>query len=304
MSSIVLTILPLFILVLVGAGIKLLKIATDEWVHVLNKFALYLSVIPFVVYNLEHTDKNEILNAKLILVNFAVLIAVIFITWAVTRALKCDTGIANTYILSVFFGNIGYIGLPFVTAFYPEGGGMVGLQIGIYTILLFTLGIFLVQWRSARQISAKNIIVSLIKNPLLLSVFVGVALMVFQIKLPMFLDEPLRLLMVGSTPMVLIAIGIFLAQKIKFDRDFWHALAISLLKIVALPAIFLLTAKVFGFGKEFDISILESGMPVGITIFALTDMYVLRAKLVANTIILSTILSAVSLTILTAIVRG
>jgi len=303
MIQILSSITPLFILLFVGVLARLLKIADLEWVKVLNKFALYLGFIPLMIYSIGHADKASITNTKLILVNFGVILIIIFATLIVTKLLKMGSETANAYILGIFFGNTAYLGLPFIAALYPGSEGLISVHIAIYSVLLLSIGTALVKCGKLTGASCIGISKKLITDPLLISIFVGFFLLYFDIALPKVIDESLRLLSSSLTPVVLVALGIFVGQKMEFNKDFLHAGIITFCKLIISPILFLIAWKVFGFGSDFKISILESAMPVGIMIFALADVHGLKKQIVANAVILSTLASCVTLTILAALVQ-
>lgn len=298
MWSILGTVAPLFIIILVGVLARVAKIANSHWVEILNKVGLYVGFVPLIIYSLAHTRKETILNSQIIIINLAILAGVVLLTWLFTKLLRLKTELANTYILGIFFGNVAYLGLPFITSIYKEAAGLVSVHVAIYLVILLTLGVILMEGKAIMKKGWYQVFIKSLKNPLLLAVITGLFLLFFEIKIPVMIDEALRILAQSSSPVVLVALGIFLAQKIKFDADFGHALIISVLKLLVLPLVFVITWKFFGLAGNFNVSILEAGMPVAITVFAFAEIYPLRKQVVANSIIISTVLSAITLTAL------
>lgn len=296
MWSILGTVAPLFIIILVGVLARLTRVANNHWVEILNKVGLYVGFVPLIIYSLAHTRKETILDSQMILINLVILTGVVLVMWIITKLLHFKTELANTYILGIFFGNVAYLGLPFITSIYKEAAGLVSVHVAIYLVVLLTLGVVILEGKAIVKKGGWQVFVKSLKNPLLLAVVVGLILLFFEIKIPAMLDEALRILAQSSSPVVLVALGIFLAQKIKFDADFGHALIISVLKLLVLPLVFVITWKFFGLAGNFNVSILEAGMPVAITVFAFAEIYPLRKQVVANSIVISTVLSAITLT--------
>jgi len=303
MLSVFITIAPLFLIILVGVMLRLTKIANQDWAPVLNKFGLYGGFVPLVIYTLANTSRAEIFNFPMIGVNAGILIGVMLLALLVTKILAVKTDLANSYITGIFFGNVAYLGFPFVTSLYPSAGGLSSALIAIYTVVFLIFGVAILERQSLHKRHFFKVVIKALLHPLLLAVIIGLAILLLDIKLPIILNETLSILGKSSSPVVLVALGIFLAQPIKINADFWHALVISVIKLTILPALFFIVAYFAGFQLPWKISILDAGMPLAITMFAFTEVYALRKAVVANTIIISTILSVITLTALAILVR-
>ncbi len=286
---------PLFLIILIGVVLRLTKIADNHWVEILNKFGLYGGFVPLVIQALAHTNRQEILNGQLVLVNAGLLISAVLLTWLITSWLKVKAELANSYVLGIFMGNVAYLGFPFITALYPATAGVASLHLAIYLIVLLTLGVAIMERKALKKKHWGKVVAHAFFNPLFLAVIIGLALLFSGITLPKAVDDTLGLLAKSSSPVVLVALGIFLARKIKIDADFWHALVISSVKLLVLPAVFFVLALALGRLPDFRVSILDAGMPLAVTVFAFTEIYPLRKQVVANTIVISTILSAFTL---------
>jgi len=95
----------------------------------------------------------------------------------------------------------------------------------------------------------------------------------------------------SASPVVLISLGIFLYRKIEYKNIWGNVLLISVLKMLALPAIFYLWGKISGHLDTFSISVMMAGLPPAVTSFALSDRYPMNKQLVVSVIFLNTILS-------------
>jgi hypothetical protein len=49
--------------------------------------------------------------------------------------------VVNTYVISVFFSNVGYLGFPILSSLIPHSEGLVSMHVALYTLILFTFGI-------------------------------------------------------------------------------------------------------------------------------------------------------------------
>lgn len=312
---IITAILPIFILI--GIGIVLQKMlprqpkssqllchiglgSCETWTTVLNKYALYLALPALIFSSLAQASTENLLPATLILFTTLLLIASIIVTYTVCTLFKASPTLRNTYIFGVFFGNIAFIGPPFILSLYgTEVLGSLSIIIAIHIAVAFSLGLLILERsKHHNHIDWHTIITTLIKNPLLLSVISGLLILLSGISLPTSITTAISMLGASASPVVLVAMGTFIATEWHPRGHIGHTIAISLLKLMGLPLLFLIIGvSLFTPTILRDISILEAAMPVAISNFALAEIYPMDKKITANAIILSTILAVVTLSV-------
>ena len=135
------------------------------------------------------------------------------------------------------------------------------------------------------------------RNPLLISVILGLIVGSLGITIPPILLKSLDMITASVTPTVLIVIGLFIGKSQIGKLTEWIPVVFfTLLTLVILPTIFYFGVKLFGFEpNQFSSSIIQAAMPLAITPFALADKYNLNKDFIARSIVLSTILAVVSL---------
>ena len=94
-----------------------------------------------------------------------------------------------------------------------------------------------------------------------------------------------------------------MTKKVAFNRELVHSLSISFIKLILMPAIFFGVFYKFHIGKDFNVSIIESAMPLAITPFALAEIYPLNKQVIAISIFFSTTFSILTLTFLVSILN-
>lgn len=296
-------VLPVFLLVLLGAGCRLASPRCATWEHGLNQFGLYIAFPALIINSLLKVRGSFSLDGEIYLLNTGLLVLLILIPFAVTRLLKLEKKLANTYTICLFFGNIGYLGFPVISRLLggPESGltpAMVEtsltLHISLYNIVLFSLGLLILE-HSRGQSGGARIARSIALNPLLLSVVIGIALAIFDIPLPGAVEEIITLLSNSATAVVLFGLGLFLPD-VRFERrTLKHVAALTVLSLAAVPALFLAAAALVHPGREFSVSILEAAMPLAVSPFVLGATYPLDRPVIAATILVSTALSVVTI---------
>lgn len=317
MEAILQAILPVFLLIGIGVLIKIVQQARstrtqrllkkirhedDQWSTVLNKFALYIALPALILHSLSNTARDDLASKETLLATIVLLVFFALIVLLIVRVIGLRKDVANSYFMCAFFGNVAYIGPPFILSLLPNVGGTISILIALHVGIAFTLGIYVLEVSKYGSCGAKCVAKNVITNPLILSVLTGLLILFFNVQLPVVLDRALAMLGSSASPVVLIAIGLFLAKKIRFDKALAHATIISTLKLVCLPLLFIVTYKLFHQTSpvDFTVSILEAGMPVALTNFALTEMYPMDRRIVAKAIIISTVLALLSLTALSS----
>jgi len=203
MQLIIQTLLPLIFLVGLGSVLKK-TIADDTWTIVLNKLAVYLLFPALIFSGVIKVELESIDDFSFIYGNFILLILIIATLYFGLKYMGFTKSIINTYVISVFFGNVGYLGFPILSSLIPNSEGLVSIHVALYTLILFTFGIGVLEFSVHKKLSSK-ILIDVLKNPLLLAVLFAIILLATDTKLPFVISKTIDLLAGGATPIILIS---------------------------------------------------------------------------------------------------
>lgn len=292
MLDVILKILPLFLLIGVGAILKASGLAKDSWVSVMNSLALYVAFPALVFSSLTSTDT---VHYGSFFLNSAFLIITTVIAFVILKVLKVRTKLRNAYLLCIMFANSAYLGLPVVSSVLPESLAEAGVIVASYIVVVFTLGIFLLESSKKDGSNFLQVLLRALKNPLLIAALLGILCVQFNVKIPVFIDSTIGMVSSAASPLVLFAIGIFIVKEVKFEKALLHAGILSVFRLLLIPLVFFFIGSFLFTGRDFSVMMIESAMPVAITVFALSEMYPIDKKVVAYTIVVSTVLSVVSI---------
>jgi len=299
MQLIIQTLLPLMLLIALGAVLKR-TIADDSWTAVLNKLSIYLLFPALIFSGMIKVKLETIDNFSFIYGNFILLVTIIFTLYFGLRYIGFKKSMVNTYVISVFFGNVGYLGFPILSSLIPNSEGLVSMHVALYTLILFTFGIGVLEFSVHKRLNPK-ILVDTLKNPLLLAVLFSIVILAFEIRLPFVVLKTVELLAGGATPIILISLGIFLARELP-KVEYKHVVGLVGLKLFVVPMIFLLYFYLAGQSEVLAISVLEAGMPMAITPFILAELYPMEREIIAIGIVVSCLLSVFTLPLLMVLV--
>ena len=288
------TVLPLFLIIFTGLLFSRTKAASEKWVDVLNKYALWIGFPALVIASLMHLDLEGESYLKLIIINSVYIVICMLLAFPVAKIFGLSVKFRSSLFLILSFGNVAYLGIPVLNnAFGNEVLPVAAIISAVYVFWLLTLAILLIEIFGEEKTNLKKLGLSLAQNPLLLSVFIGLAIVVLKIKLPEFVAETIHLFADSVTAVVLFSLGIFLGlQKIGRPKEWLQVAVLALVTMLVLPFIFYEAINWIPFqSTNFKATILDAAMPLGVTPYVLAVQYKLKTTLVARIIVFGTLLS-------------
>lgn len=288
------TVLPLFLVIFTGILFSRTKAASIHWIDILNKYALWIGFPALVVASLMHLELNGQSCSRLIVTNSVYIVICMLLAFPLASVFKLPNRTKRSLFLILSFGNVAYLGIPVLQNAFGEAVLPVAAIISaVYVFWLLTLGIILIEINGEEKFALKKLFFSLLKNPLLISVFVGLLIVVFNIKLPEIAEKTILLFSNSVTAVVLFSLGIFLGlHKTGKPKEWVTALTFTLITILVLPFIFYFTIKNTGMDTlQLKATILDSAMPLGLTPYAISVQYNLEVSLVSRIVVLATLLS-------------
>ena len=288
------TVLPLFLIIFTGLLFSQTRAANEKWVEVLNKYALWIGFPALVIASLMHLDLEGESYLKLILINSGYIVICMLLAFPVAKVFGLSIKFRSSLFLILSFGNVAYLGIPVLNnAFGNEVLPVAAIISAVYVFWLLTLAILLIEIFGEKKTNLKKLGLSLLQNPLLLSVFIGISIVALKIKLPAFVAETIHLFADSVTAVVLFSLGIFLGiQKIGRLKEWLQVAVLSLTTMLLLPFIFYEVINWIPLSSNsFKATILDAAMPLGVTPYVLAVQYKLETTLVARIIVFGTLLS-------------
>ncbi|MBE6827880.1 MAG: AEC family transporter [Ruminococcaceae bacterium] len=146
------------------------------------------------------------------------------------------------YKFAVSFGNVGYMVLPLAQAVVGEEGVFFCSGVLIpFNIFQFTYGMYLMKGKGS--FNAKSLIV----NPGIISVAIGLPLFILSVKLPAIIMTPISHIASLNTPLAMLMFGTYLSKtelKKMFLRK--ETYAVAFIKLIIVPLISLAAYKLLG----------------------------------------------------------
>lgn len=285
-------ILPIFIVASIGFLLRR-NLGLDK--QALSKLTFY-AFSPALVFS--SLVNSQIPGSEMVqLAAFALIVTLLIggLTLLVSRLLRLSRIDTMALLLVVMFVNGGNYGLTLNRLRYGEDGlARAAVFFVVSTILVFTLGVFIASMGNANWRTSLS---RLIRLPAFYAVVLAVVIYWFDIGLPQPLLRGIELAGDGAIPVMLVVLGMQIADLSELGRV-WLAAPATVLRLVVAPIIAVIVASWIGLeGLGWATSIIEASMPTAVVVTILAVEFGVRPSLVTSTVVLTTLLSAVTLPI-------
>lgn len=203
-------------------------------------------------------------------------------------------------------GNVGFLGVPMLVLLMGERAiGPVMLVLAVDLVVFGSLIVILITGSRDGRMSLgvlRTVGVGLLKNPMIVSIVLGLAWSGLNLPLPRPLNEFVSLLGAAATPGALFAIGASLASKsaermqvagwLTFAKLILHPLAVAFAALVLFPVD----------PYSASVMIAAAALPVAGNVYILAQHYGVAPHRVSASILISTALSVVTVSAVIALV--
>ncbi len=299
---------PVFIVIIVGYLLKKIGWINEDFIKAANKINFRITLPVLLIQDLMQTDFHQAFDGKFIIFCATVTSICFMGSWVGAKLLLKDKEITGEFVQASFRSSAAVLGAAFVVNIYGNTG-MVPLMI-IGAVPLYNIYSVIVLSAECPQkgvTQEKTIITTLkgiITNPIIIGIIIGVLLSVFQVDFPKVVDNTMTNFAKISTPLALLAIGGAFDFGKAIKKVIPAAVA-TFLKLVGFAAIFLPLAIYIGFREEKLMAlIIMLGSPTTPSCFIMAKSMKSEGTLTSSVVVLSTMLSAFTLTAIIFIVKS
>lgn len=288
------------ILLVVGLG-ALVQRFHPLHIPTLSKLQIYLFVPAFLFVRVFDSTLSwrEIAG-----IAGAVLLAELLLAiplWVLLRRLQVRQNAIAVVVLSGVVFNAGNFGIPLAERAWGSAGGAVQALIAMMSNLtLWGLGYGLMAVLAGQK---REAVWGYLKLPMLYVLALAFALRAAKVTLPSALGYPLHLIADGLVPLALVTLGAQLAQQARWPR--WRVIVPLLaLKLLAMPLV--MAGVVWALGLwpwPGALLIVASAAPTAVNTFLMTLEQGGDAELAADCVFWTTLVSAVTVTLVLAVVQ-
>lgn len=265
-----------------------------------SRMAYYIFAPAFVFDLLSQADAQ--LGQALRMVAFVLVVyaGCGLLGFLVARALRRPREVIAAYVLMAVYSNSGNFGLS-LTEFRFGGEALVLSTIYFLaiTVLGFVVGVAAAGWARGGSGAA---IVAVLKTPALIAVVPALFFVVTGTPVPDLIGRITGLLGRATIPLMLVTLGVQLAQveKPRINRD---VIAASAIRLIGGPVLAFLVVPILGLGGlERSVGILQASTPVAVTTTIIALEYELAPDYVTTTLLFSTVASLVTMTVVLSLI--
>ena len=303
MLAILAVIAPIFALICFGYGAVHFKLFPAEGVKALIAFVNNFATPCLLFYSILTSDFRAAFALSIIgpfylgaIICFAIGIVIARKFFGDRPGQAVSVGFAGTFTNTVL------VGLPIMTRAYGEAALPVTFSIiGVHGAILLTVGMVTMELtRRDGQPLGKTLVVAVrrvVSNPLIWGIAAGIIGTFLNLQLIEPAAAFFQMMAQAVVPVALFGIGGALTE-FKLSENWKQALVASLIKLILHPAIaYVLMIWVLHVPMEIArYGILLSAMPAGINIYVFATYYDRGVSVAANTILIATVFSAVTIT--------
>ncbi len=296
MESILISLFPLIGLILSGYVLKRKKVVVDGFWLGAEKLNYYILFPAMLFGNLAQAKiELEMINT-IILVLLTVLLLSCSSLYVIRKIYQIRPYRFGVYMQSNIRFNT-YMGLAIVAAlFHQQGMTMLAIILAISIPIVNVISVLALTQQETMNI--RQISLSLLKNPLIISCIVGVLFNLSGFEIWQVADSFLKQLAACSLPLGLLCVGAAL-QFSALQKDLRPLLFNTFSRLLIMPLLALMVCKWFELSQlETQIFVLYFALPTASASYILTKVLGGDSQLMAGIISLQTLCSAVTIPII------
>lgn len=265
-----------------------------------SRMAFYIFSPCLVFVSLERVKISGGEFGRLAFFTLAVSIAIGCLAYLFGRSLKGERHLIASMVVASMFVNSGNYGLAATKFAFGEEALARALVCFVFgTVIVYSLGVLIA---SMGKFSAGQATRNLLMVPAIYGLVAAGLVRQMNWEVPLFLDRSVSMLGDASIPLMLVILGLQIAEARVWPRDRIVLIGASaFLQLVVTPLIALLLAHWMGLtGTARQAGVLQASMPAAVVTTVLAVQYDLDKTLVSGVVVVTTILSPLTLTPLIA----
>lgn len=310
MQAILNVALPIFGVILAGYLAGRWRILGGDSTAALNAFVSYFALPVLFFGSLARTPVAAVLDPGLML-GFGIVVLVTFGLGMLATRVVAGGGLAAMSLqgIAASWGNVGYMGVPLCLAAFGEAGLPPAMLTVIVTaVIAMVLGVMLIELEVAAGHGPLRTFLraafNVARNPLPLSIALGIAVSAVGLPIPTPVEKWLDLLGAAAAPCALFAIGLFLSDR-SVRSGLAEASLATLVKLLVQPLLALAVLPLFvDLGSvPGKVALLMASLPTAANAFVLAKQFDLQVEQNSASILLSTAFSVITVSALLVMLR-
>lgn len=294
------TVLPVFIVVLVGWYIRRHGTVDDHFVGSVSNVVFYYALPAMMFQDVAKSDFTRLANPRFMAVTLLGTLAVFILSWVLIALVYKDPRITGAAAHAAYRGNFIYIGLPIIenilqTAQAPACTILViTFVLPLYNILAVIL--LSVCSGDTSGLRPGRLLINILKNPMIIAVIAGLAYGLTGLPIPSAADRALDYLGAIASPLALLMVGARMADSSGMKKNGAVILA-AVIKLIISPLLGTAAALLLHMPADETVTVFVLfGVPTALNVFIMTRSMGGDDEIAAHAIVTAVFGSTVTMT--------
>jgi len=212
-----------------------------------------------------------------------------------------DRALTTGLLLATLFSNAGNAGLPL--AFFAWGQAGLSAAIGFFAVQAVATNMLAAYLAARADAGALHAVRALLRLPVTYAIIAGLLLNLWGVVLSQSIAKATQLLANGAVAVMLLLIGMQLAE-VRFGGE-WRGIAFATVtRLLVAPVLAWGTAPLVGLeGVARQTSILQASLPAAVSAAIWASEFAVVPAVVSSVVVATTLLSPLTITILLVLLR-
>ena len=284
-------VLPLLVTMLLGYAARRMGKLGEQEILRMNNVAFFFFMPCLLFDNVYKADISGILNGKLLLFTAVSLLVIFIAGYFYTVRNFREKADQSVILMGIFRSNCAILGLPLVKSLMPGADiSVAAILVAVVATVNNVLAVLCLSIFSGKKHSVVQVILDLIKNPLIVGSAAGILFSFMGWRLPAFAEKVVSDLSQMSSPLLIFLLGAFF----RFENFSSHRkeLAVTCFaKLLLVPGIFLTLGWLAGFrGIELASLLAAFAAPAAVTSFTMAQQMDGNSRLAGDIVVFTSAL--------------
>ena len=282
-------IVPLFLIIALGFGVKRLGWIGPEDVRRFNKVCFYTFMPVMLFYNIYTSDFSHAVRLSYALFVVGMALAMILLAFLITLAVEKTPERRGVMIQAAFRSNFVLLGLPIAQELLPNASfGITALMIAIVVPIYNMMSVVVLEYFRGSKPKLGEVLLAVIKNPLIIASVAGLLMKALHITLPDVLVSFAGKMNSAATPLILLLLGA--SFEIRHIARYRKQLLVCVgLRLLVFPGAILALAAAMGLRDiEFVTLLAMTAAPTAVNSFNMAQQLGGDSDLAGSAVVVST----------------
>ena len=300
-----LALFPLYFYMATGAVLRRMKILKTEDLPKLNAL-LFRSFLFFSLFNnVRNADFTGADSGKLLLFGGLSIFFLFGLYMLVVPRIIKDYRRSSVAIQAMYRSNFVLLGMAYAEQLCgPENVGPVSLLVSVVVPSFNVLAVLTIELLRGGNVDFGKILLSIIKNPLIIASALGALCAALKITFPEYLDKPMKALGSAATPFAMVLVGASLTLR-SMAKNKKLVLGVSAVRLILSPLLVVPVAILLGIRDAALVGVMTAtAAPTAVVSVAMSYELGGDGELAAEIVATTSLLSLVTMFLWVLALRG